>query len=84
MARSIKRRSDVRRLELLDGFETNGTAVDPLLLTSLCGIYDCCAPILVQLCLDISANGLFVLTSSKGFDSVGCEAKVRADHSRPA
>ena len=29
-----------------------------------------------QLCVDVSSDGDEILTSSKGFNSVGCEAKV--------
>jgi hypothetical protein len=40
----------------------------------------CCCPSW-QLCVDVSDDGLQLLTSSKGFNSVGAEAKVR-DHDR--
>jgi hypothetical protein len=31
----------------------------------------------VQLCVDVSPDGMYLLTSSKGFNSVGAEARVR-------
>lgn len=35
-----------------------------------------CLPLCLQLCMDVSLDGNYLLTSSKGFNSVGCEARV--------